>query len=210
MRITTKAVYDIATGDLLEWEGYEYDGPVALAGGGPSASQRNAADSQSRLADEQAAIARENQKQQQAQFAKIDPFATERLKNGLPFFNALTDFNSAENAQGYAPMRADILRSTNSMGDLPSGYRDAQLNRLEAMRARDFDSGLKNALFANEQSKQDAARMLTGQAQLLNPLGYFSGASQGYNSIMQAPLAKPGIGGLLGGLAGGAMQAAMA
>jgi hypothetical protein len=31
MRITTKAVYDIETGQLISWVGYDYDGPLALA-----------------------------------------------------------------------------------------------------------------------------------------------------------------------------------
>jgi hypothetical protein len=31
MRITTKAVYDIETGQLIFWAGYDYDGPIALA-----------------------------------------------------------------------------------------------------------------------------------------------------------------------------------
>jgi hypothetical protein len=32
VKVTTKAVFDIETLDLLHWEGYEYDGPVALCG----------------------------------------------------------------------------------------------------------------------------------------------------------------------------------
>ena len=40
MRVTTKAVFDIESGDLLEWEGYDYEDPVELAGGGPSAAQK--------------------------------------------------------------------------------------------------------------------------------------------------------------------------
>lgn len=31
MRITTKAVYNIETGQLIEWVGYEYSGPMVLA-----------------------------------------------------------------------------------------------------------------------------------------------------------------------------------
>jgi len=40
MRVTTKAVFDIESGDLLEWEGYDYEDPVELACGGPSAAQK--------------------------------------------------------------------------------------------------------------------------------------------------------------------------
>src|ERR1039458_4158925 len=32
MKVTTRAVFDIATGERLHWEGYEYAGPVALCG----------------------------------------------------------------------------------------------------------------------------------------------------------------------------------
>ena len=31
MKITIKSVYDIETGQLISWDGYDYDGPVALA-----------------------------------------------------------------------------------------------------------------------------------------------------------------------------------
>ena len=31
MRITTYVVYDIETWQLIDWDGYEYVGPVALA-----------------------------------------------------------------------------------------------------------------------------------------------------------------------------------
>jgi hypothetical protein len=64
-----------------------------------------------------------------------------------------------------------------------------------------------NNLLMNEQAKSDAARVLTNQAQVLNPLGYYSGAQQGNNSIMQAPLQRPGLAGLIGGVAGGASKA---
>lgn len=37
-RITTKAVFDLATGTLLEWEGFEYEGPVERCDGGDTAT----------------------------------------------------------------------------------------------------------------------------------------------------------------------------
>jgi hypothetical protein len=62
-------------------------------------------------------------------------------------------------------------------------------------------------LMANEQAKNNAAGLLVGQQQVANPIGWAQTAGSGNNSIMQAPLGSPGIGGLLGGIAGGAMQA---
>jgi hypothetical protein len=56
---------------------------------------------------------------------------------------------------------------------------------------------------ANEQEKQSAAGLLTGQQQIMNPATYYSLASSSNQSIMQAPLQSPGLGGLLGGIAGG-------
>jgi hypothetical protein len=99
-----------------------------------------------------------------------------------------------------------MLTSWLAMG-LPSGFREQALTDFDAARARGFDENLVQALFANEQAKSEAARLLTGQQQIANPLGYYGGAQQGYNSILQAQsLVKPGIGGFLGGLANTALR----
>jgi hypothetical protein len=78
---------------------------------------------------------------------------------------------------------------------------------LNSQQARSFDQNLVGALGANEQAKQAGASGILGQAQIANPQSYFGLATQGNNAIMNAPLQRPGIGGLLGGIAGGAASA---
>lgn len=187
---------------------FDYEGPVALCGGGPSPEQRQAASSQANLTAQTAKIAGDNQQMVKDQFAKIDPYATSRLQNGLPFKNALTDFSAGTNAQAYAPARAAMLRGLSRFGSaLPSGFKTQAMNDFEENRAHAFDSDQVNNLMGDEAAKGNAASVLTGQQQIANPLGYTSAAMQGNQSIMQAPLQKAGMSGLLGGAVSGAMSA---
>lgn len=207
MRITTKATYDMATGDLLEWEGYEYEGPVELAGGGPSSEQKAAAASQAAATNQAAQTSKDMLNIYKNQYAKIEPFATSRMNNGLPFFPALTDFAKGTTAQAYAPAYSALNKRMSSMGALPSGFRTQALSDLDASKARSFDQNLVNNLLLNETAKNNAAAMLVNQQQLSNPLGWSGAVTQGNSALMNAPLANSGLGGILGGIAGGAMSA---
>lgn len=179
-------------------------------GGGPSSEQRQAAASQADATQQSLAAGKDAAQFQKDQINKITPFATDRLNNGLPFYGDLTDYAGGTSAKAWAPAKAAALRrldSTDSFYGTPSGYKEATLGDIDASRARDFDSNLTNAMFSNEQSKQDAARLLTGQAQLVNPQSWYNTGMQGNQSILQAPLQSPGLGGLIGGIAGGALSA---
>lgn len=175
-------------------------------GGGPSAEQRAAAASQANLANQTASTAQRQEQFLESQENKIDPFGTSRLNNGLPFFNALTDYTGGTTAAAYAPGRGAILRKFDTMSGLPSGMKEQTLADYDANEARGYDQGLVGNLLTNEQSKEEAARLLTGQEQIANPIGYTSEAMSGNQSIMQAPLQNPGLGGLLGGIAGGVIS----
>lgn len=129
-----------------------------------------------------------------------------RMQNGLPYMSALTDSQSGTNAQAFAPARAQLTRSLGNQ-NLPNGFAQQAQTDLNSQQARGFDQDLIGALGANEQAKQAGASGILGQAQLANPQGYFGGAMQGNQSILQAPLQRPGIGGLLGGLGAGAASA---
>jgi hypothetical protein len=192
---------------VLFEDSYQYYGPVALAGGGPSREQKDAAAAQANLSNEQAQTGREMLGFWKDQYNKITPFATERMNNGLPFYNSLTDFSTGTNAQAFAPEMAALNRTLSNYGSLPSGFATQTRTDLQAKRARGFDSALTQNLMANEQAKTNAAGMLVGQQQLTAPQQWMSGASQGYSSVMNAPLASPGIGGLIGGMAGAGMSA---
>jgi hypothetical protein len=205
MRVTTKAVFDIASGELLEWEGFEYSGPVEQAGSGPSAAQNAAAASQARLTDQTAAAANRAQDFVEAQQAKVSPFYTSRMNFGDPNTPTLTDYASGTNAQAYAPARANIIRSLGS-SSLPSGSRQGILANFEDARARGFDSNLSSILGANERAKEAGASGLLGQAQIANPGQYYGLAMGGNSSIMNANLRKPGMAGTIGSLIGAGAQ----
>ena len=176
-------------------------------GGGPSQQQKNAAQAQADATNQSAQTSRDMLGIYKNQYAKIDPFATNRLNNGLPFYKALTDYNNGTTAQAFQPAYAALNRRLSSTGAMPSGFGLQARTDLDAQRARAFDSGQVNNMMLNETAKNNAAAMLTGQQQLSNPLGWTGQTMQGNQSIMNAPLASPGIGGLIGGLAGGALSA---
>jgi hypothetical protein len=175
-------------------------------GGGPSAEQKQAASSQAQLSSQESGIAAQNSARENDQYAAIKPYAMSRLNNGLPFYNNLTDYTSGVASKAYAPVRAATLRRLTSMGDLPSGFREASLRDIDLAKAGNYDSGLVNNMLMNEQAKSEAARLLTNQQQIANPLGYYQAAGNANQSIMQAPLQSPGLSGLLGGVAGAAIN----
>lgn len=177
-------------------------------GGGPSQQQLNAAQSQADLNNQLGAAFTQANTFQQAQQQKANPFYTSRMQTGLPYFGALTDAASGTTAQAFAPARAQLEAQIGQGGNaLPSGFADQARTDLAANQARAFDTTLQGALGANEQAKQVGASGLLGQAQIANPVGFAGAATQGNASVMNAPLAKPGLGGLLGGVAGGLASA---
>lgn len=197
------------TGEVLEHEWFEYEGPVDLAGGGPSSEQREAAAAQSRLSAEELAIGREKNARENEQYAAIKPFAMQRLNNGLPFAGDMLDYAGGTNAQAYAPARARLLQVLSENGDMPSGSRVAALSNFENDRAHNFDDSIINTLMANENAKGEAARLITNQQQIANPFQWYGGSGNANNSIMQAPLQSQGIGGALLGAVGSAAGGAL-
>ena len=175
-------------------------------GGGPSQAQTNAANAQANLSNEEGQAAEQMLQFTQGQMNKITPYASSRLNNGLPFFNALTDYSGGLTGQSFAPAKAQLARQFSTMSALPGGAKLQAQNDLNANEARSFDSSLGQNLFANEQAKSNAASLLTGQEQIASPSSYFGGAMQGNSSIMNAPLQSPGLGGLFGGIASGVMS----
>ena len=206
MKIITRIEFQMTDSGLEELfrDEFEYEGPLALAGGGPSAEQKNAANAQTNLANEQGQAAQQGLKFVQDQQAKVNPFYTSRMTNGLPYYNALTDAQSGTVAQAYQPARAALAKQTGAFGPtLPNGFATQAMTDLNESQAHDFDSSLVGAMGANEQAKEAGASGLLGQAQLANPQSYFQGATGANSSILQAPLQRPGIGGILGGAASG-------
>ncbi len=171
-------------------------------GGGPSQSQKDAAAAQAKLDTQSAQNSADAMNIVKQQYQKISPFATSRMNNGLPAYNALTDYASGTNAQAFAPAHAALLRQMKNYGTMPSGFKTQALSDFDARRAMGYDSMLAQNLMADEQARNGGAGMLVGQQQIANPIGWAQTAGSGNNSIMGAPLASPGLGGLLGGVMG--------
>lgn len=177
-------------------------------GGGPSRAQENAANSQANLNNQLGAAFGRQEAFSENQQNKVNPFYTQRMQGGLPYYNNLTDAASGTTAQAFQPARQQLEQSlAQNANALPSGFATGARTDLASQQARAFDSQLQNAMGANEMAKQQGASGLLGQAQIANPTAYSGQATQGNNAIMNAPLAKPGLGGLLGGLAGGLASA---
>lgn len=177
-------------------------------GGGPTQQQQDAATSQTNLNNQNAAAFGRQQQFAEAQQNKVNPFYSNMMQNGLPYMNNLTDALSGNTARAFAPARGQLEQQLGQQQNaLPSGFATGARTDLASNQARAFDDQLQGAQGANFEAKQRGAAGLVGQQQAANPLGYAGAATQGNVGVMNAPLAKPGLGGLLGGLAGGMASA---
>lgn len=177
-------------------------------GGGPSQEQKNAAQSQADLNNQLGQAFTQNNQFTQAQQQKVNPFYSSMMQNGLPYYSNLMDATSGSNAQAFAPARAQLEQQLGQGANaLPSGFAQQARTDLATNQAKNFDQNLVGNMGANFQAQQQGASGLLGQAQIANPTGYAGAATQGNASVMNAPLARPGLGGLLGGLAGGLASA---
>ncbi len=176
-------------------------------GGGPSSAQNNAAQSQAQLNGELGKAFQQNETFKEAQQAKVNPFYTQMMNQGNPYFSSQTDAASGDTARAFAPARQQLERNLGQQSGLPSGFAMGARSDLAANQARAFDQQLQGAQAGNFAAKQAGASGLLGQAQIANPNAYAQTATQGNMGIMNAPLASPGLGGLLGGMAGGLASA---
>lgn len=176
-------------------------------GGGPSAAQNAAAQSQANLTNQLSDTANRQEQFFEKQQNMVNPFFLSRMQNGLPYFNQLTDASSGLTARAFQPARQQLLQQLGTQQGLPSGFRTQALTDLNSQQAQAFDQQLLQGLNMNEAAKAGGAAGLMGQAQMANPTGYYGAALGGNQSIMNAPLQRPGLGGLLGGVAGGLASA---
>ncbi len=198
MRISTKVVMDMETLEVTERHCYEYAGPIEKCCGGDSLAPEKKQEAQSQVALNNAL----QQGYTQRNNAQT-PFLLNRMNNGLPYFNDLIDFNGGTLARAAAPQRASLLRNLSGFGDtLPSGFKEQALGDFNANLARGFDDNIVQALNSNEATKENAANML-------NPLGYATGASGAAGSVLSAPpVNSGGFGNFVGGLASGLVNKA--
>jgi hypothetical protein len=177
-------------------------------GGGPSAAQNAAAQSQANLSNSLLPIFQQQEQFKEAQQNAVNPFYRSLMQEGNPYFANQRDAMSGNTAQAFAPARAQLEGTLRQGANaLPSGFATGARTDLASNQARAFDQQLQGAQQQNLATRQAGAAGLLGQAQIANPTAYSGQAQQGFGSIMNAPLASPGLGGLLGGLAGGLASA---
>lgn len=174
-------------------------------GGGPTHLQNEAAQAQMNLTNDVGSAFKSNEAFKEAQQAKVNPFYTQMMNQGNPYYAAQTDALSGNTAQAFAPARQQLERQLGQQGNaLPSGFGMQARTDLAANQARAYDQGLSGAQNNNFAARQAGAAGLLGQAQIANPMGYSGQAMQGYGSIMNAPLASPSmLGSMLSGMVGG-------
>lgn len=164
-----------------------------MCGGGQSGAQKEATRAQTDISRELAGLFRERSGLQ-------TPFLSKRVKGGLPFRGALMDFSGGTQARSFAPAKGALERRLAGFGgSLPSGFREQARSDFESGRARAFDDTMVRNLLLDEETRFRAA-------DALNPLGFSSGAQQGFGSILSIPgqpsPASSILGGALAGLAG--------
>lgn len=104
------------------------------------------------IAGEEIALRREG-------FSAAKPFLQSRLSGGLPFLRQAMDFASGTTARALAPRRAELTRRAAAAGISPDDPAFLQtLGDFGARAGRQFDDTLLNLLFADEASRQAAAR----------------------------------------------------
>lgn len=204
MKITTKAVFDIE-GKLLEWEGFYYEGPIELCGGGPDATQKRQEEAQANATNQEAAAADRAEKFKEAQQARVNPFYGNLMDNGPEYTPALLDYEGGVNARSFAPEKANLMRTLGSETGLPSGYRDQAITDFNEKRASGYDAGLTGIYADRQAAKERGAAGLMGQAQLADPSALYNGVTAGNRAIFNAPR-RPGFAGTLGALIGAGAQ----
>lgn len=206
MKITTRAVYD-KDWNLIEEESYEYGGPVAMLGGGPSESQKQAAAAQAQNSAAELAAAQQEQQRQTDAYNSVKPFATKLMTEGDPSFGSQADYAGGNAAKSFAPARAALTRQLSSIGSLPSGFKTGAMADLNEKEAQMQDGNLAQVQQNQLQTKLQGANIINGFQSTYNPAQMY-GTSNGANtSILNAPLTSPGAAGILGGLAGAGFTA---
>lgn len=177
-------------------------------GGGASDTQKQAQQQQLSNATQEGKLANQSGQKFNALYGQTQPFYSSEMTNGLPFYGDLTDYGSGTAAQAYAPAKANFLRSTSTMGALPSGFKAAGMNDINEAQGKTFDSTLMNNMFANWQAKQAGAAGLSGLMQTVNPAAFYGGSSSAASGASQPlqPQPNPWMG-VLGGAVSGAASA---
>jgi hypothetical protein len=234
MRVSTKIVWDMETGETLEHDFYDYDGPLALCGGGSPDKTMEEEEQEQVTYDQQLMGIFTNQyNTQQAQLQYLQG-QMEPMINNPTGYNAnqlttlrtqATDTNSAQFQQAEMALNNQVV--DNSGGSKLTGAAgateesDAALLNSEAQtQASSQDQITEQNAQLQQENYWNAVNALNGVAAQEAPLGYASAESNSANSAANASEANSehikatsssimsALGGAIGGAAGGLFQGA--
>lgn len=211
MKVTTKFVMSMITGEALEHEWFEYSGPVALSKGGDTAKSQM--DLQNKLTQQQLDM-------QNKTLSEIKSGVGKYLSGDIGFgqdalSNMQSSFlnNNALQFQNAGSAVRDALTARGANGSLPVGGSYTRgLSSLMGAQASSQAQGLQNLAIQNAQqalaNKFNAGSLLSGNAATLSSnVGTFnSGASSALEQYIKAKNSGPlntFLGGLGQGLGGG-------
>jgi len=226
MLITTRRVIDIFSGKTLEWEGYEYTGPVVLCKGA-DANQRVEANSsrdfylglsndfRSQFANQTAILNGLNSAFAPIEQAGINQYGFSPAEDAA-FRTQATEATGAEYNKALTAVNAGLNAQGGGNTYIPTG--SANQTRLDVAKAAASQEASQNLGITQagyEQGRQNflnAASALSGVASLENPLGYAGAATTAGNAAFnqettvynenQAANPWGAVGGILGGVAG--------
>jgi hypothetical protein len=221
VRISTKVVVDITSGEVLHREAYDYSGPIVRCCGGPTSQQTAAANNQLALSNEMMGIYAPAATAETGLVnnlntafttgqAETEPFYSNLLENGLPYFSENADYSSSAIGQQEAQAQAQLKQRMASGGsNLPNGYEDQLSNDLSTNYGEAFDQNMLALLNQNQAAKMAGAQGLNPIAYASTAAGANSGllgagstAVGGNQSVMNAPLQNSFWSNLLGGILG--------
>jgi hypothetical protein len=209
MKIIRKIEFKMTDSGMEETfrDDHVYEGPLELCGGGPPKSQTDAANRQGALSEEEAALARTEQASRDKLRGIATPFYDDLMNNGPDYTGAELDYAGGTNARAFAPAKAALIRRLGESNGLPSGYRDQALTDFDENRATAYDNSLSSIYADRQAAKERGAAGITNLISGYNPSAYYGGAAGANQSILNANLRKPGVGGVIGGIIGGGASA---
>jgi len=225
MIVYTRIVIDMNTSAVLEEEGFLYEGPVALACGGPSQQQQQISQAQQNFYNTMTQNYSTLFAGQSAILSNLNAAMSPILAAGINQYGFSPQEDSALRTQAtqgaanaYASANKALGQQTAAQGGgnafLPSGANaqlQGQLNSAAAANQANNQLGITEQGYAQgRQNYLSAAQSLGQTASIYNPTGLASSANTGgsdaFNSattdFQEQGSAWGAIGGLLGGVAG--------
>ena len=166
MKITTERTIDLVTGETLSHSWYEYNGPLALAGGGKSSARRT----QEQIMREQQALAQRESAQRERQLGLAEPIVSELESETGP--GRISRYAAAQLAQEndqiantFAGLRRTAMRSLGARGLAPdrSGLARTSINALGEQENAAGTDAFRNALANTLNQRMAALNWRTGQ-----------------------------------------------